>query len=186
MIKLGKHSFDVDLVRVDPEKIKICEVAEAVHSISMDSLGHSPGTLFFQKFIASKRNLCLLAQHDKTPIAAALGTYLELPTVNFFHFNFLGRKVEFPSIHIIEKFHGDLECIRKQFPKVHYLTLCVQKKNEHSIAAYQAIGFEELEYIENGYKDEPMYFYGKKIDSTLSVKPPTHNQYKHAVGKKDS
>lgn len=143
-------------------------------------MGNSPGANIFQTIITSPNTLCLLAKERENYIACAYGSYLEIPQVKFFHINFLGRKVEHPSIHILEKLQGEAKRIQEKFPDVQYLTLCVSATNDHMIPIYKELGFEQLEYVETGFKNEPTYFYGKKIDQESDANAPTYLEYKTA------
>lgn len=181
LVKSGRRAFEVDFVEVDSEGSCLFEVAEAIHSISLSSLGCTPGVEFFQRILASPNTFCLLAQDRKNFIACTYGTYVELTTVNLFHLNFLGRKIEYPSIHILEKMHGELKRIHHRFPNIHYLTLCVQVSNARMIQLYRSLGFQEISYVENGTIGEPVYFFGKKIDQNSNVEPPSYLEFREAI-----
>jgi hypothetical protein len=176
LIKSGKESFEVEIVEVDPKKTNLKRVAEAVHSICTTATGSSPGIKFFETKIASPNNLCLLAQHHEDTVACMYGTYVELPNVNVFHLNYLGRKIEYPSIHLLKTWGGEIERILNKYPNIDYLTLGVQGHNERVIPLYQEIGFEKKEFIEDGYEGKPMYFFVKKVNPLSNAEPPTRSE----------
>lgn len=183
LVNSGRRDFDVDFVEVDPEKSGFFEVAEAVHSISLSSLGRTPDVDFFKRILASPNTFCLLAQDRQNFIACTYGTYVELATVNLFHLNFLGRKIEYPSIHILERLQGEVQRIHNRFPNIHYLTLCVQLSNTRMIQLYRSLGFQEISYVENGTIGEPVYFFGKKADPNSIVEPPSYLEFREAIDK---
>ena len=106
---------------------------------------------------------------------------LKMPKVNLFHFNFLGRKAEYPSAYFVKELQGKLKCIKDRFPDVHYLTLCVQASNTHAISIYKDMGFEETAAIKKGFNNEPMSFYAKKIDEDSKVQLPPYIEFKEAM-----
>lgn len=181
LVNSSREAFKVEILEVDPKKSDLKSVSEAIHSVALDSLGRSPGASFFEQLMTSQNTLCLLAQEGKTPVACTYGTYVETPQVNVFHINFLGRKVEYPSIHILEKLQREVKRIQNRFPNVHYLTLCVHVQNQYMIPIYEGLGFEKITYIEKDAKEEARYFYGKKMDPNSNVEPPIYQEFKTAL-----
>ncbi|MBA3603740.1 MAG: hypothetical protein H0W50_08900 [Parachlamydiaceae bacterium] len=181
LVKSGRDTFEFEIEEVNSTNANLSNIAEAIHSIALSSFGKSPGASFFKTIITLPNTMCLLAREKETFIACAYGTYLEMPQINFFHLNFLGRKVEYPCVHIIKKLQGEVARIQTKFPDVQYLTLCVNAKNDHMMPIYKELGFEEIEYIKAGFKDEPTYFYAKKIAQNSGAKPPSYLEYKTAI-----
>lgn len=182
LLSTGKDSFEIEVVEIDPKSANLLKVAEGIDVIALSSLGNSPGASRFQSIIARPTTLCILALHQKdTPVACVYGSYLELPKVKFFHFNFLGRKIEYPSVHIVEILQNEAHRIRDRFPHVQYLTLCVDASNNHMLTSYQELGFNEIEYMEAGPHNGASFFLGKKLDDKLQVEPPTYLEYKDAL-----
>jgi len=181
LLKSGKEAFEIDLVEFDASNDDVLSVSDAISSIALDSLGTSPGSECFQKIISSPNTLCLLAKTKETFIACAYGSYLETSQVKFFHFNFLGRKIEYPSVHILDKLQGEQERIRNKFPHIQYLTLCVDITNSHMIPFYKGLGFEEIETTEAVEGNPPKCFCAKKVDQNFDMKAPTYSEYKEAL-----
>lgn len=175
LIKSGEQAFIVDIIEINSKECDLASVSESIHSICLDSVGDSPGAPFFQEKFASPNVMCLLAKYKETPIACAYGTYRKLsePKINLFHINFLGRKPEYPSVHMIEIMQEQLPRIRNKFPDLNFLTLCVDVDNEHMISIYQRLGFKQIEFVEKGTRGVPVFFYGKPIDCANSnLQPP--------------
>jgi hypothetical protein len=181
LMNSGREAFEVNVVEVDPKNSDLPNIAEAIHSIALSSLGNSPGASLFQTVISSPNTMCLLAKERETFIACTYGSYLQTAQTKFFHLNFLGRLVEYPSIHILEKLQLEANRIKNRFPEVQYITLCTSATNDHMIPIYKTHGFEEIEYIEAGFKNEPTYFFAKKLDPNTTTKAPSYLEYKSAI-----
>jgi hypothetical protein len=187
LVNRGKTSFDLEFTEVDPAANNMVEVAEAVHSVALSSIeGTPPGVEFFQRKLTSPKVFCLLAKENENVIAAMYGTYLELEKVNFFHINILGRKIEYPSVNIIEKLREECLRIHNRFPNIHYWTLCVKENNPRMFTRYQELDFEQVDCDVNPVSGEKTYFLAKKIDKTIDVSPPKYQDYQEANRKLQS
>ena len=153
LLKSGREAFEVELVEINPKTADLENSAQAIHNIALESLGDSPGVKYFQTKLASPHTFCLMAQERETSIACTYGTYVELPAVNLFHINILGRKMEYPSVRIIDNLQGQIKRLQTRFPKVQYLTLCVEVKNDRMRLIYQDLGFEQIDYAEKNFRN---------------------------------
>lgn len=52
---------------------------------------------------------------------------------------------------------------------------------EHMLSIYRGLGIEHLYYIEKDENEEAEYFYGKKIDPNLDIKPPLYPEFREAL-----
>jgi hypothetical protein len=180
LVKSGRKNFDVTFLEVDPLNCASAEIASAIDSIALSSLGHTPGVNFFKRIILSPSTFCLLAHDRQSFMACTYGTYVELASLNLFHLNFLGRKIEYPAIQMIEKLLMEKQRVLDRFPNIHYFTLCVQVSNTRMDQLYRALGFKEISYVENGTIGEPVYFLGMKRDPNSTVEPPSYPEFRAA------
>lgn len=180
LIKSGKQGFDVEVEEVEPETNNLREAAEAVHAICLSALGDPPPVDYFLQKLKSTDTFCLLAKHEKTYIACAYGTLIPFSRGNIFHCNILGRKISYPSTHILEKFGEQLNRIFQRFSQIDYFTLLVELDNCRMIEPYEKQGFRTTGKAEKGPKGTSVYFYLKKADPNSEIEPPSFEEFSEA------
>jgi hypothetical protein len=100
-------------------------------------------------------------------VGCLLGTYVviqkeEGQSVKALHFNFLGRRADYPSIHFTQLLQDQEKRIYDKFPEVDYFTLCVLPDNQHALKIYKELGFFDSEPVEKGFKGVSLLFFRKK------------------------
>jgi hypothetical protein len=161
LIKEGKTGFDVSWIQVSSESDDLDAVAKIVNTIALESIGTAPGAEFFKSKLETPITFCMIAQSEETPIACTYGTFVE--ELQLFHMNFLGRRINYPGVHIIERLQSQIYILREKFPHLKCITLCVEETNIHAQPIYQSLGFKPLDYVKKGFEEKPMYFYGMKL-----------------------
>lgn len=180
LIKSGTQHFEVDIEVVNPSASNLIDIAQTVRSICSSALGNPPSLDFFLQKLESPKTLCLLGKHKENDIACLYGTLFPFPRGHIFHLTFLGRKIEYPSIRILEKFNGQVSRILQRFPQIDYFTLCVGAENGRMVESCEKLGLQKLDFIEKGPEETPIYFYGKKTNAHSDVAPPSYEEFNQA------
>jgi hypothetical protein len=58
---------------------------------------------FFRQILSSKDTFCLVAKEQKSLIACTYGTHVSVDGAELFHLNLLGRRIEYPSLHLVKR-----------------------------------------------------------------------------------
>lgn len=177
-----REKFQISWVQIGGNEGDLETQAEEVHSIASDALGNSPGAAFFKKKLGSPVITGVIARCEETPIACLYGTYVD--ALKLFHVNFLGRKISFPGVHIVENLQSQIGLLRERFPEIEVITLKVDQENIHAKGIYESMGFTELETVPGDSEAEIRYFFGKKLVEATQF--PTYEAFTlayDAVGK---
>lgn len=177
-----REKFEISWVQIGGNEGDLETQAEEVHSIASDALGNSPGAAFFKKKLGSPIIAGVMARCEETPIACLYGTYVD--SLKLFHVNFLGRKISYPGVHIVESLQSQIGSLRERFPDIEVITLKVDQENIHAKGIYESLGFIELESVPGDSETEIRYFYGKKLVEAAQF--PTYEAFGvayDAVGK---
>lgn len=177
----GKKEFETELVKVDPKKNDLLAVAKAISIISLESVGQSAEIDFYRQILTSKDTFCLVAKEKESLIACSYGTHVNVDGIELFHLNFLGRRIEYPSLHMVENLRKQLSVLQEHYPFLHYLTLCVAVENTHMISIYEKEGFQQCAYLEKGTMGFPIFFYCKKIAPNLDIPLPSYEKFQNAM-----
>ncbi len=177
----GKNEFEIKLVQVDPLKSDLLAIAQAISLICLESLGQTAEVEFYRQILTSKDTFCLVAKENESMIACSYGTHVNVEGIDLFHLNMLGRKIEYPSLRMVENLREQLSLLLAHYPLLDYLTLCVAVDNTHMISVYEQEGFQQCSYIEKGTMGFPIYFYCKKIDPSFDVPYPTYEKFQSAM-----
>lgn len=179
LVKSGKKTFELQIHEVDPNCRNLAKLAETIHTIFLCALGVSAEPTFYETILSSENTLCMIATTQDIPVACGYGTYVK--SLNVFHINLIGRKIEYPSIHFVEIISSQINRLNTRFPDAQYLTLCVHKTNIHMITIYKELGFEHIFNIEKDSENEEHYFLGMKTDPKFNVQPPKYPEFRAAI-----
>lgn len=176
-----KTEFEIELVKVDPENSDLLAIAKAISRIFLESFGQVPEIEFFHQILSSKETFCVVAKEKENIIACSYGTHINVEGVELFHLNLVGRRIEYPSLRMIENLRNQLTVLKDHYPFLQYLTLSVSVENSHMISVYEQEGFQKCGYDEKGTMGFPIYFYFKKIDPNLDIPIPTYEAFQAAM-----
>lgn len=169
------------LVKVDPEKHDLVAIAKAISIIALESVGQTAEVEFYHQILTSKDTCCFLAKEKESFVACSYGTHLNVDGIELFHFNFLGRRIEYPSLHMVENLRKQISLLQEQYPSLQYLTLCVAVENTHMISIYEQEGFQKCAYNEKGTMGFPVLFYCKKVDPNLDIPWPSYEKFQNSM-----
>lgn len=154
------------------------EAAEAVDRLCNEGIGYSFGVHVFKAIIRSSPALCVVARNQKQQIiGCALGTlvhinpsqsdFLPVP-VKVFHFWFLVRQANHPSIHLADSLQAFQDHLRSNFDP-DFLSLIVGIYNFEAKRIYIDAGFDDVSMI-----DQNASYMLKSMRREAIPKPPSH------------
>lgn len=177
----GEENFKIDIIEIDPKIDDVKKIALEIKSISAEATGISLDSEVYEGILNNANTFCLIAKHLDRPVGCLYASYVTVRTTNVLHFRFLGRKIEYPSIHFIQLLQQQEKRLRERFPNLHYFSLCVFVENNHALSRYHELGFYDVERIEKGFMGNPMMFLLKKLHQEDHLQDPTRNEINTAI-----
>lgn len=184
LVKAEKEQFETKLTKIDPKKDNLEAIAKATQLIFLESIGQTPETEFFHQILTSKDTFCVVAKENEAIVGCSYGTHVNVNGIEIFHLNFLGRRIEYPSLNLPDSLRKQFSVLQEQYPDLHYLTLCVAVTNTHMISLYEKEGFEKQEYLDNGPMGFPVFFYAKKLNPAFDLSLPSYEKFQSAMKEK--